>query len=91
MKTLAAIIGLIGGFVGGSLATKSIIGGGVVGVVGAFLLPVLVGGLGGKAAKAEADALSGPRRSTGKAVFWWFVLLIILAAAIIFIASRVQS
>lgn len=88
MKTLVAIIGLIGGFIGGSLATKSLIGGGVVGVLGALLLPALIGGLGAKAVKSEADALSGPRRSTAKAVFWWFVLFIILAVAIILMASR---
>ena len=85
MKVLMIIFGLLGGFAAGALATQNPIIGGVGAVIGGIIMGKIGGSFGEKAVKAEADALSGEGRSTGKAIFWWFVLFAIGAAALVII------
>ena len=88
MKILGFVFGALGGFVAGTILTKSVVGGGIAGAIGAIIVPVIGGVVGKKAVESEADSLVGEGKSIIKTLFWWFVLLIIAAAALIFVASH---
>ena len=85
MKVLGTIFGLLGGFVIGTLFSKSVVIGGVGAVIGGIIMGKIGGSFGEKAVEAEAKSLSGEKRSIVGAVFWWFVLFAIGASALILI------
>jgi len=83
MKLVSTIFGLLGGFIVGMLLTEDIVGGGIGAGIGLFVFRWIGGKVGSKSIEAEAEAISGPKRNTAKAIFWWFILFIIAATALI--------
>ena len=80
------LFGAIGGLVGGTLLSGSLVGGGVGGVVCAFGLPGILGKfVGTKAVKIHAESAMGKKRSVLKAVFSFLIMAILAMVAFVIV------
>jgi|GEM_PF-2993845 len=83
LKILMIVFGMIFGFVAGAFFTHHIVGGGIFAIIGGAIFKGIASRFGKSAVKAEAESLSGEKRSVWKTLFWWFILFIFAAVAII--------